>query len=519
MSRSFNPALSLFETAQRAPDRPALVQGRTALTYGNLARRGQTLADRLAPALKTKRIGILGSRSAEAYVAIAGICMAGATYVPLNMKWPAERLIKLMGELDLDALVLDGSGEKLLTDDVRAAAPDLIIHRSELMTETPLREPVQRMAEETGYIVFTSGTTGEPKGVVVSCGSLAEYLDNTRGWAGFTHDDRVAEAHDITFDLSIHNLFLAWEAGSCLHIMSPLDMMAPQRFIRANAITCWMSVPTIIAQMRQIDALKEDVFPTLRLSVFCGEPLPLAAVRAWAKAAPNSVIENIYGPTEGTVVCTRQRFTEPPVVTESRQIIAIGAAYDNFEIAICGPDGRALPDGETGEIAISSSQLSDGYFNRPELNAKAFRMIEGKRWYFTGDLGMRDGNGVLHHMGRADNQVKMKGNRIELEEVEMHLRRACGTDLAAVVAWPVVDGSAQGLVGFIAGDGVDIAAVRREMAKTLPDYMVPGRLDVLAELPRNINDKIDRKALVATLDRSAVTAPDMLTPLRTGADA
>ncbi len=387
------------------------------------------------------------------------------------------------------------------------------------MDETPLREPAHRGAKETGYIVFTSGTTGEPKGVVVSCGALAEYLGSTRGWVGFTRDDRVAEAHDITFDLSVHNLFLTWEAGASLHVMSPLDMMAPQRFIRANAITCWMSVPTIIAQMRQINALTEGVFPTLRLSVFCGEPLPLAAVRAWAKAAPNSVVENIYGPTEGTVVCTRQRFAEPPVVTESRQIIAIGKPYDNFEVAICGPDGGALPDGKTGEIAISSTQLSDGYFNRPEQTAKAFRMIDGRQWYFTGDLGMRDEDGVLHHMGRADNQVKLKGNRIELEEVEMHLRGACGTDLAAIVAWPVVDGSAQGLVGFIAGDGVDTATVRRVMAKTLPDYMVPGRIEMLSELPRNINDKIDRNALQASLDRPAVEAPDMVTPLRTGAKA
>ena len=165
----------------------------------------------------------------------------------------------------------------------------------------------------------------------MSCGSLAEYLANSRGWVGFTRDDRVAEAHDITFDLSVHNTFLAWEAGSSLHSMNALDMMAPQRFIRANAITCWMSVPTIIAQMRRIGALKPGLFETLRLSVFCGEPLPLAAVTAWAEAAPNSVVENIYGPTEGTVVCTRQRLTDPPVVTEARQIIAIGDAYPNFE--------------------------------------------------------------------------------------------------------------------------------------------------------------------------------------------
>ena len=136
-------------------------------------------------------------------------------------------------------------------------------------------------------------------------------------------------------------------------------------------------------------------------------------------------------------------------------------------MAICAPDGTHLPDGETGEIAIASSQLSDGYFNRPEQTAKAFRVIDGVRWYFTGDLGMRDAAGVLHHMGRTDNQVKMKGNRIEMEEVEMHLRRACGTDLAAVVAWPVVDGSAQGLVGFVADAEAEVPNIRKAMAADL----------------------------------------------------
>ena len=195
-----------------------------------------------------------------------------------------------------------------------------------------------------------------------------------------------------------------------------------------------MSVPTIVNNMRRAGSLKPGLFETLRLSIFCGEPLAMPTVNAWQEAAPSSVIENIYGPTECTIVCMRQRPTEPPLITKERGILSINDAYDNFDIVICDPSGAALPDNEIGEIVLGSTQLADGYFNRPDLTDKAFRTIDGKRWYFTGNLGYRDAHGKFHHMGRLDNQVKMKGNRIELEEVEIYLRRACGTELAVVVA-------------------------------------------------------------------------------------
>ena len=287
--------------------------------------------------------------------------------------------------------------------------------------------------------------------------------------------------------------------------MSPLDMMAPARFIRSREITCWMSVPTLVAMMREAGALKPDVFPSLRLSVFCGEPLPMPAVRDWAAAAPNSTIDNIYGPTECTVVCTRERFSEPARITRARNILAIGEPYPGFTIRLLDRDQHDVPHGEIGEIALASAQLSDGYFAAPEQTADRFRTIDGRRFYLTGDLGMRDHDGVLHHMGRADNQVKLKGNRIELEEVEMHLRRAAGTELACVVAWPVVDGSAQGLVGF-AACSVDEKSIQDRMARTLPRYMIPGSVRSINEVPRNANGKIDRNALKASLEREADVA-------------
>ncbi|MGI9355841.1 MAG: AMP-binding protein [Rhizobiaceae bacterium] len=525
MHDNFNIVAPLAATAAQWPDALAIQAGKDRITYGDLVRKAACLGVHLQPHLKTGRIGVLGSRSIAAYTGVAGAAWAGAAYVPLNLKWPEDRLIALMQELQLDALIVDRNGAAKLTEAVLPHAPSQIIRADEApcipgavamtsIDDAMLTAPAPRKAEQTAYIVFTSGSTGMPKGVVVSCGSLAHYLAETRKWARFTPDDRVAEAHDITFDLSVHNMFLAFEAGSSLHLMSQLDLMAPQNFIRTNAITCWMSVPTIVNTMRRAGSLKPDMFDTLRLSVFCGEPLGMATVNAWADAAPNSDVENIYGPTECTVVCTRQRLTNPPLVTKSRNILAIGVPYDNFEIAICAPDGSPLPDGETGEIALASPQLSDGYFDAQEQTAKAFRTIDSKRWYFTGDLGMRDADGVLHHMGRADNQVKVKGNRIELEEVEMHLRKAAGTDLAAVVAWPYLEGIAQGLVGFAVSGAMTEADIQSAMKTTLPDYMVPQSVQLRDSLPENINGKIDRKALRAELDSGASMETPVASPER-----
>ena len=254
--------------------------------------------------------------------------------------------------------------------------------------------------------------------------------------------------------------------------------------------------------MRGNGALKPGIFPSLRLSIFCGEPLPVAAAQAWADAAPAGAIENIYGPTEGTVICLRQRLTNPPVSTAGRGIVAIGTPYETMQVAILDSNQRPLPDGQPGEIALSGPQLAIGYLNANEEQAGRFREIDGRRWYLTGDLGMRDANGIFHHLGRTDNQVKVKGNRIELEEVEAHLRRAADSEVIAVVAWPVVEGAAQGLVAFCASPH-PVEAITTAMLETLPRYMVPGRIEILDSLPVNINGKIDRRALMAQLDEAA----------------
>ncbi len=520
MTENYNITNGFLRSAMQMPEQLFYSDAGATLTYGDMAGLATRLAAHLTAGARPQRVGILGTRSVEAYAGVLAAGMAGAAYVPLNLKWPEQRIIELLGVLGLDALVVDANGAALLTDAVRAAAPALIVvadaaaplaarpgqHvcRFAEIDAQPLKQPAVVGPDDLAYIIFTSGTTGTPKGVMISAGSLASYLGQSRLWTQLTPDDRLAETCDLTFDLSVHNLFLAADAGASLHILTPLDMLAPARFLRTHDITVWMSVPTLAATMRKAGALKPGIFPHLRLSIFCGEPLPAALARAWADATVGGRVENIYGPTEGTVICLRQTLTEPPLVTGDRGILAIGVPYDTMTVAILDDRQQPVPDGQPGEIALSGPQLAQGYLNAsPDQDAR-FCILDGQRWYLTGDLGMRDANGVFHHLGRTDNQVKVKGNRIELEEVEAHLRRACDSDGVAVVAWPLLDGVPQGLVGFCTSARTP-QQISDALLTTLPRYMVPAPIHIVDTLPVNINGKVDRRALVDGLARTPAT--------------
>jgi acyl-coenzyme A synthetase/AMP-(fatty) acid ligase len=255
--------------------------------------------------------------------------------------------------------------------------------------------------------------------------------------------------------------------------------------------------------MRDTRSLQPGSLPGLRYSSFGGEPLPLASVLAWQAAAPHSVVDNLYGPTEATVDCAGQR-VEPgatPLVTPGRGVLAIGTAHPGTELSVLGPDHRPVPAGERGELAIAGSQLTFGYLGAPEATAERFPVIDGKRWYLTGDIAMRDASGAFHHLGRIDNQIKIQGHRVELEDVEAHLRAAARSDQVAAVAWPMQDGVALSIIGFVAQSELPAGRIRELLRGRLPAYMLPAAVHAVAALPLNANGKLDRAALIAGLER------------------
>jgi amino acid adenylation domain-containing protein len=512
---NYNPVAQFARRCIADPDRIALVADGVALTYAEAAGYARAIACALRSAGRPgARVGILGSRSIAACLAVLGTCWSGATYVPLGLKLPEERLVAVLRSSRFDALIADGAGEALLTAPVLAAAPEIVLladnlgdHGGRDHPHWRLRdgvddgsEPAAMKSGDVAYIEFTSGTTGTPKGVVINAGALHHFISLMQDLYALTPDDRVAETTDLSFDISAANMFMTWNAGASLYIVSRAAAWTPAKFIRENDLTMWHSVPSVIAFLQRTKMLRPGSLPSLRHSAFAGEPLPAAAAAAWMEAAPNSTLDNLYGPTEATVECLRQAVTETPRLTLERGTMAIGRPLPGMDAAILDEELRFVPFGVRGQIALSGPQLAVGYLDQPELTAARFPTIDGRRWYLTSDFGYQDEDGIFHHLGRIDNQVKVLGNRVELEDIDVHLRRAGGTMSVAAVAWPIAHGSASGIVAFVAGAGLSGAHIREALRGSLPAYMIPQTVVELESLPLNANGKVDRLALVALLD-------------------
>jgi D-alanine--poly(phosphoribitol) ligase subunit 1 len=476
---------------------------------------------------KAGRVGVLAGRSVAAYAGVIGACWAGATYVPLGMTWPEERLLVTLGLTRLDALIVDAAAARVLSPRVLAACPTAILLADPAMADlaavgldgaqfqvlgaladSPTLQPVPLADEHVAYIIFTSGTTGTPKGVQISLGAITHHLAVIQQVYQFTRQDRISLAFELTFDPSILNMFMTWNVGASLHVVPSARLTVPISFIQDHALTVWNSAPTMIGLLLKLSAFAPGIFPSLRVSIFGGDTLTLAAAAAWQRAAPSSTVDNVYGPTEATIECLHQRLTDPPAVTRERGSLALGLPYPGNTVAIVDTALNFLPVGEIGELAISGVQLAVGYLDQPELTAARFPIIDGTRWYLTGDRAYHDSDLRVHHLGRCDDQIKVRGHRVELGDVESHLRLVCGTELAAAVAWPFADGGATGIVGFVAGPaGAPIPSppeIRAALERRLPGYMVPEAIRRIASLPMTAHGKVDRHALVALLAAEAV---------------
>jgi D-alanine--poly(phosphoribitol) ligase subunit 1 len=516
----FNLTAAFYRQSVLQPHAAALHVAGARLSYFELASLARRVSGWLSsPASGSAKIGILASRSIEAYAGILGALWSGAAYVPINPKTPEERLIHILGITQLDALIVDAAGADRLSERVLEHAPrcilcgavsptllesakqaDVTVENFFHLPEGKPEEPVPVSEDALAYIIFTSGTTGVPKGVMIETGSVIQMIEIMQRRFGFRTDDRMSGASELTFDASVFGMFMTWSAGASLHVVPESQLMAPGRFIRDNELTIWNSAPSIALFMQRIGMLMPGAFPLLRYSLFGGETLPLALARAWQAAAPNSHVENLYGPTEATVQCTAQRLTDPPNVTANRDALAIGLPFEGVEADVFDSTLNPVAGSDPGELVLSGRQLSRGYFNDLQMTAARFPVLRGKRWYRTGDLVYRDESGAFHHLGRIDNQVKVLGNRVELEEVEAHLRAITRTDLVVAIAWPVINDRASGMVAFICNSQVGVNAALEAMRTRVPGYMIPRQIREIKTMPLGSSGKIDRKALFRALE-------------------
>lgn len=479
------------------------------LTYRDLLDRAGKLAETIHQRQLAEpggRVAVLTDRTATLYVGILAALLAGCAYVPLNARFPIARNRSILRQSGASVLIADerhrGELGSLLAD--LEYTPAVLLPESSTpldhparqfvandLCQSPRRAPCENAAGELAYIFFTSGSTGEPKGVPIRHQSVFAYLDGIRGIFDPSPEDRILQLVDVTFDLSVHDIFLAWTSGACLYSVPENAVLLCTRFVEEHDITAWLSVPSTAGLIRQSGLLEPGSMPSLRHTFFCGEALTGSIAAGWAEAAPRSSIYNIYGPTEATIAISA--YECDPVTVGALPVVPLGKPFPTQHMALFDTAGVACADGEAGEICLAGTQVTDGYWQAPHLTAQRFFEAQGRRWYRTGDLGRYDPAHGFSYMGRTDHQVKIRGYRVELQEIETVVRRAAGCDLAAVIPWPLTpDGGALGCVAFIqTGNGIQEATILTECGHSLPEYMVPSRIISIDQFPFNANGKVD----------------------------
>lgn len=516
-----------LNSAEHFPERPALVVSRQAFTYAQLRQRGAEIARTILERDEDgyPLIAVLAGRSLTAYAGIIGTLMTGKGYVPLNPKFPVERTRRMLEASGCSILIigsecLEGLPHLLqsLNRRLTVLLPDVedsgnlsvdfpycnIVSASTLRRDLELDYVCDVNPEAIAYLLFTSGSTGKPKGVPISQSNVNAYLKYTCARYDICEEDRISQEFDLTFDLSIHDLFVCWERGACLFSVPSASVIAPAKFIRDNQLTMWFSVPSVISFLSKMNLLSKNSFPSLRYSLFCGEPLTSGQASAWQQAALNSVLENLYGPTETTIAISNYRWDVRSSPDECENgIVPIGRIFEGQSSRIIDPMGSEVECGEAGELCLGGSQVASGYWKDLAKTRERFVTFPatGKNiLYRTGDMAKRDKSGCIYYLGRMDQQVKIRGHRVELQEVEAVLRKACATEQVVAVARPNGEGSADGIVAFASGiTSIDEASVLAACAKTLPEYMVPRNIVLCDELPLNSNGKIDRNKLQSSL--------------------
>ncbi len=516
-------------SAARFPKRPAIMVEGKELSYEQLFEIARRIAVTLQeyPEFCTPALtAVFAYRSTTAFAGVLGALLAGNGYVPLNRTFPVGRTQIMFARSESRSVIVDSQSipqlDALLecaTRPVLVILPDVsnvstlrskwpshhFVGDLDLKRASMWREPAQNL-DAIAYLLFTSGSTGVPKGVMVAVRNVLAFLEYMVARYQITEEDRFSQMFDMTFDLSAFDMFVCWERGACLCCAPQKALVSPGGFIREHALTVWFSVPSTAAFMKKLGLLKPGRYPSLRLSLFCGEPLPVSSVAAWSEAAPNSLIENLYGPTELTIACALYRWDQTQSCGESESgIVPIGYPFPDMKVLIVNEGLMEVAPGEDGELLMNGPQMSLGYWKDPDKTAVSFLTPPGQSdvFYRTGDRVRRPaGNRPMTHLGRIDFQVKVFGHRVELGEVEAKVRDLCGLDGVVAVGWPVTESGCEGIEVFVEGEQVEIAKLRSQIAASVPGYMAPRRFHFYNRLPRTANGKFDRTEMLRMLKES-----------------
>lgn len=489
--------------AEIYPDRICCSWREKKLTYLELKEKSDALSgwiDRVYGD-DTMPVIVHGHMDPDMLVLFLACAKSGHAYIPLDLSLPEER-ISMIAEDSQAELVFSERPDLLpvLSGEVISFSRMDELAADDQNQSTRHARQVSGM--DTFYIIYTSGSTGKPKGVPIPYESLASFVSWMDHDFGLENQQVFMNQAPYSFDLSVMALYPCLTMGGTLWAIDKDMISSPGELLDSfgnSKMNVWVSTPSFAEICMMMPEFSEKLLPHLKKFLFCGETLPVQVADKLYQLFPDSEVVNTYGPTESTVAVTHIQI-EKDMLTSGRPL-PVGYSKPDCRIRILDQQGNPVPDGETGEIIISGPSVGKGYMNNPEKTAAAFRIVKGQRTYRTGDLGVLK-DGLLYYHGRMDTQIKIHGFRMELGEIE-HILSSCRyVQQAAVI--PVKKGESYDYLMGIVVAGTHrfeksyklSAAIRKEMSRYLPAYMLPRKLIYQDSLPLTTNGKIDRKALL-----------------------
>ena len=438
-------------------------------TFLDLHRFASEIAE-LLTTLECSHLLIFGNKTFASYASVLASVYADTTFTPINLELPNEKIFHIAKLTDAQTLILSKEGvEKFNAISNKLPPMDILYLEDEAIAKIEKRKKAIQKKSTTNefvYTLFTSGSTGVPKGVPISKHNLTSYLDFVIKKFAFTKEDRLSQTFDLSFDLAMHDIFVSFLTGATLFPLRKSDLLMPYKFIKKHKLTVWFSVPSVAAYMDKLGVLNKKI--DLRLSLFCGEALPTHLAKKW-QTFSNSKLFNLYGPTEATIAISYYPYND----AIDAKVMPIGKIFEGNEYTI-----------EDGELCLSGAQVFSGYLKNEKANKESFLYKNAKRYYKTGDLvELKDG--ILYYLGRKNFEVKVNGYRIDILEIEYTLKERFGTNCVCVPH--TKEKMVQKLILFTEKI-VDIADIKHY----IPPYIQLEQKEVDA-IQLNQNGKVDRK--------------------------